>query len=80
MLTLIFHSVRFILYVVLVVARLSTCGCGSLNHVPSDRNLTADVGEIGGGGNSIRYSQYFKVGKIILRLPYPSIIYIYILS
>jgi len=56
MLTLICHALGFILCVVLVVARLSTCGCGSLNHVPSDRNLTADVGEVcvcvcvGGGG------------------------------
>jgi len=74
MLTLICHALGFILCVVLVVARLSTCGCGSLNHVPSDRNLTADVGEVcvcvcgGGGGNQNRTCPEVKGGKIILRL------------
>ena len=50
MLTLVFHVLRFIRCVVLVVARLSTWGYGSLNHVPSDRILTADCDEMWGRG------------------------------
>jgi len=60
MLALVFHTLRFILSVVLVVAHFSPCGWGSLNHVPSDRNLTRDGGEVGGMGRGWGWERVWR--------------------